>query len=597
MYSIKDYFLIGDLHTSALVSNKGSIDWMCVPHFDSESLFGQLLDNRAGTFSVEPQDYLTATRYVRDTAIVETTFTKNGKSEFQIRDFMFPQAIENCAHHYLIRKLKGVRGSAKVRFLFDPRPGYGLEDIVLKKIDTTLKGVVNSHTIWLHLPENAEVQELDQGVAIEVDIAEGETKQLVFEYSQIKESNYNHTDLEPETESFWRSWVAKGHFFEFCRSELVRSAITLKLMQFYRTGGIIAAPTTSLPETIGGERNWDYRYVWIRDATFTLYALYVLGYTEEASKFFQFIEKIVIQGKEEDFDLDLFYTIEGKRVPREKTLPHLVGYQASKPVRVGNGARDQFQLDIYGSIIDAYYFVSKRKVAFSPEIKKVVLHLVDKIEKRWQEKDNGVWESRAGAQQYIYSRIMTWVGINRAIRLCEPLGIEQKKKEELEALEKEITDWVWKYGYNEKTNSLRQHPNTTSQDATNFLAVLLQFFDYKDPKTKEIIENTVKELGYKDLFIYRYLIDDNLDGSEGSFVLCTFWYISALALIGEIDQAEKLFYRIRGFIHSSGLMSEEMDPDTYEYLGNFPQAFSHVGFIMTAFYLDRYKNKLRKDKL
>ncbi|MBI2607607.1 MAG: glycoside hydrolase family 15 protein [Candidatus Doudnabacteria bacterium] len=595
MYSIKDYFLIGDLHTSALVSTKGSIDWMCLPHFDSESLFGRLLDRKAGTFAVDAMDFITTSRYVRDTAIVETTFKKNGEAEFQIRDFMLPLAVEKCERHYLVRKLKGISGTTTIRFFFDPKPRFALEDIVLKKVNGSLKGVVNSHTVWLHLPQGAKTEELASGFIIEIPIKSEECKQLVFEYSQNEQPNYNGQDFEPEVESFWKAWVKQGHFFEFCKDELIRSAITLKLMQFYPSGGIIAAPTTSLPETIGGARNWDYRYVWIRDATFTLYALYVLGYTEEASKFFEFIEKIVLaEEADKEFSLDLFYTIDGKRVPREKTLGHLGGYQASKPVRIGNGARDQFQLDIYGSIIDAYYFVSKRKVAISPATKRVVFHLVEMIKKRWQEKDNGIWESRAGEQQYIYSRIMAQVGINRAIRLCEPLGIKQEKRAELEALEKEITDWIWQHGYSEKTKTLRQHPNTEAQDATNFIAVLLQFLDYKDPRTKEIINNTSKELGYKELFVYRYLNEDNLDGKEGAFVLCTFWFISALAIIGEIDEAERLFYRFRGFIAASGLMSEEIDPDTYEFLGNFPQAFSHVGYIMSAFYINRYKIKHRK---
>jgi GH15 family glucan-1,4-alpha-glucosidase len=363
-------------------------------------------------------------------------------------------------------------------------------------------------------------------------------------------------------------------------------------MQYYPTGAIVAAPTTSLPESIGGERNWDYRYVWVRDATFTLYALYVLGYTEEAVKFFQFIQSIVKKESKKDFDLQLMYNIEGKPAPEEVSLNYLAGYRDSSPVRVGNGAAKQFQLDVYGSLIDAYYFVSQRGVKIDQENKKVILNLLEKIRQRWSEKDNGIWEVRSGLQDYTYSKVMSWVGADRAYRLSSKLKMSKSEKDYCRNLSNQIETWVWENCYSSREKKLYQYPGSLLQDSTNLLFILLQFLDRHENITKEVILNTAKELQEKEIFVYRYLGKDGLFGKEGAFVLCTFWLISALAMVGEVEKAEKLFDKFSFIFNEQSLLAEETDPETGDFLGNYPQAFSHIGLIMSLYYLHKYKSKL-----
>ena len=351
MSSIKDYFLIGDMHTTALVSNTGSIDWLCLPHMDSPSVFAAILDEeRGGKFSIELQKgYTSNTEYIPETAIVETTCA--GKtSSFIVRDFLLPQASVDVIPHFLVRKVVGTRGESTVKFSFQPRVQYARQRVrIRKKSSHIFYARLGERNLWLHLPEDAKVRRKADGTSMDISfmVKEGESKSIIVEHSFETRLRFQKRDLEQETRDFWRQWVMKGTFFDFCRAELIRSAITLKLMQFYPTGAIIAAPTTSLPEDIGGVRNWDYRYVWLRDATFTLYALFVLGYSDEAKKFFHFIEEISEGFREcEDencsVDIAIMYTVWGERVQREFTLPHLRGYQKSKPVRIGNGAAGQW---------------------------------------------------------------------------------------------------------------------------------------------------------------------------------------------------------------------------------------------------------------
>ena len=408
--------------------------------------------------------------------------------------------------------------------------------------------------------------------------------------------DYSHKDLEKKTRKFWTKWVSKGTFFEFCREKLIRSAITLKLMQFYKTGALIAAPTTSLPESLGGDRNWDYRYVWIRDATFALYAFYILGYKDEAKRFFSFIEKISQGFDKKGFDLEPIYTIDGKKPPKEKNINHIEGYKKSKPVRIGNDATDQLQLDVYGTLIDAYYFMLKKGFRISKKKKKIILYLVDQIEKKWKEKDSGIWEFRENIKEYTYSKVSSWVGVNRVLRIADSLGLSKERIEELRKLEEEIKYWIWQNCYDLKNNKLLRYPGSKHQDSTNFLFVLLQFLNKHDPSTKEIIKNTKKELSHKDIFVYRYKEQDEFKGKEGAFVLCSFWMIASLAIIGEVKEAEKLFKKFEKCIGENNLIPEEINPANGEYLGNYPQAFSHMGYIMSAFYLDKYMKKSSKKK-
>ena len=589
---MKNYFLIGDLHTAALVSKGGSIDWMCIPHFDSPSIFARVLDPHGGTFAVERGQFSCETSYVHDSAIVEHVFISvDNSTSYTMRDFMLPQELGECESHYLVRRLSGVRGEHVARFYFEPKPHYGKDRATLHKEKDFIWCMIDTHRLWLHIPDGASVTATGDGYAIDVPVSAGKHVDLVLEYSSQKKASFKGNDLEKQTLDFWKTWISRGTFVDFCREKLVRSAITLKLMQFYPTGAVIAAPTTSLPEWIGGERNWDYRYVWIRDATFSLYALYVLGYTEEAERFFSFIEETAKGCGECNGDIHLMYSIWGKHVPDEETLDHLQGYQNSRPIRIGNGAALQFQLDVYGSLIDAHYFMSKRGITLAPQSKNIILSLLKRIEERWQEPDSGIWEVRTGPFHFTYSKVMAWAGVNRAIELCHHFGLSDEQLERYRKLEKNIADWIWKECYDEKTGSFRQHPGTEEQDATNLLFVLLKFLDKRDPRTMKVIQRTCDELCLNEPFVDRYHTDDGLKGDEGAFILCTFWLVSSLAITEDTDSAERIFRAFDKYIVPHALMPEEINEENGEYLGNYPQAFSHMGYIMSAYYIHKYQSR------
>lgn len=605
MLPIKDYFLIGDLHTAALVSAKGSIEWLCFPAFDSPSVFAAILDKeKGGAFSIDAPGFEVHAHYLPETAIVETVFS-NEEQSFSVRDFMLPRPTEDVVPHFLVRKVTGVRGSSEAKFVFDPRPEYAKQQISLKKQDENLYlARTGERSLWLHVPKGSTVSRLEGGSGLEiiVSLEEGESKALIIEYSIESRLRFQGRDLEAETMQFWREWVSRGKYYAPCREGMVRSAITLKLMQFYPTGGLIAAPTTSLPETPGGERNWDYRYVWLRDATFILYGLNVMGFTEEAQKFFHFIEEIAEEFKACDdeqceIDVPVMFTIWGQKLQHEETLDHLDGYEGARPVRIGNGASDQRQLDIYGSLIDAYYFMSKSGVTISKRGKEVVKLMVRKIEESWMHKDSGIWEVRGFIQHFTYGKVMAWVGIDRALHMADMLGISDVQKEKWEKLRHEIETWIWENCYDEEKGTFLQYPDAPAQDSTNLLFVLLHFLNRHDPKTKQIIQRTCDELLEKEVFVYRYHAKDGLTGSEGAFVLCTYWLISALAAVGELEEAERLFQKFdEDIIPPHFLIAEEVDTKNGDYLGNYPQAFSQIGYIMSAHYIQKYKSRLQRKK-
>lgn len=594
---IRDYFLIGDLHTAALVSKDGSIDWMCLPYFDSPSVFAKILDEeKGGTFSVQMEEYKTSAHYLPYTAIVEMTF--EGKdSTFTLKDFMLPRPTEEVVPHYLVRKFEGKKGDTTITLLFDPRPNYARQRSIIEHKGNLCSIRIDDRTIWLHIPKGSTVtpQANKHGVEISFELKEGDVQEVAMEYAVESRLQLSKRDIEQETTDFWRSWITEGNF-NFSREHLVRSAITLKLMQFYPTGGLIAAPTTSLPEELGGMRNWDYRYVWLRDATFTLYAFYVLGFLKEADKFFRFIERIAedakrCEGDACELDLSIMYTIWGQPLQGETVLDHLDGYEGSKPVRIGNGAAEQFQLDAFGSLIDAYYFMNKRGLKISKEGKEIVQMLVRGIAQNWKRKDSGIWEVRGGDQDFTYSKVMAWMGVERALRLADELGISDAQKLQWEQLKKEIEDWIWEQCFDAQRGTFKQHPDTKAQDATNFMFVLLFFISRHDPKARQMIDATRKELTKNELYVYRYLNDDGLEGEEGAFVFCMFWQIAAMAAVGQGEEADALLKRIEDMTAPSGLLAEEIDQKTGMYLGNHPQAFSHIGYIMSAYYIHRYRKQ------
>jgi len=599
---IKDYFTIGDFYTAALVSNKGSIDWLCLPHFDSPSIFGKLLDKSGGFFSLVEDGWELTCDYKNETAITDLSLSSID-ARLSLHDFMLPQASSKEQQSQCqVRQLTCHEGDAEVSFVYNPRPDYARESAELQVNDVSVTYVTKLGRLELLLPDDATVKEAPNGDGhiVQVVIKHSETKKLILRFvpssnndDQSSPSTLQEQDQEQITSDFWREWVARGTYVDFCRDKLVRSAITLKLMQFAPTGAMVASPTTSLPEEIGGVRNWDYRYVWIRDATFTLYAFYVLGHTEEAERFFEFIYGIVEQCEPNEFEVSLMYTVHGEPVPAEISLDHWAGYKGSKPVRIGNQASEQLQLDVYGALIDAYYFASKKGFSQDDKAKsrRLIMNLVKKIDQLWQLPDSGIWEVRSEPRQHAYSKIMCWVGVDRAGRMKDLLDLNDEDLQICSRLADTISDWVWQHCYDEQENTILSYPDAQHADSTNLLFVLLQFLDKHDDRTSVIIDNTRQALVAKEIFVYRYKADDGLAGNEGAFVLCSYWLISALAIMEQVDDAYNLFKKMESVMSPHGLLSEEIDPDTEDYLGNYPQAFSHLGYIMSAFYLHKYMKR------
>lgn len=601
---IKEYFLIGDLHSAALVSKKASIQWLCWPHFDSQALFASLMGKEAGEFSIIADGYKSKAKYRENTAIVDFYFhgqSEDGEEkEFKLSDFMVPGNGEVKHGHFLIRKFTGLKGDHKIKLHFNPKPNFGKNIVEMRKEGDNKIAFDEDETdnhVTLHVPEGSEISK--DLKTITFNLEEGEEKRVLLEYCVERKSCYkNGDDFEKKTEEFWEQWLKKGDFKSVTSGsveteKLARSAITLKLMQFQPTGALIAAPTTSLPEVMGGERNWDYRFTWIRDGTFILYGLYLLGYKEEAQKFFEYIERCAEECEDQHHAIKLLYTIEGKPVPEEHTLEHLEGYRNSYPVRIGNEAKDQFQLDVYGGLIDAYYFATKHDSIDSEINKSLILTLAEKIEKHWKSKDHGIWEVRDGFSHYTYSKVVSWMGINRLLRMKERLKLNDEQIDHYEKLEKEIYDWTWENCYDEKRKIFRQHTETDAQDATSFLFVLLQFLNRNDPRAKEIVKNAYEELVENDVFIYRYKNNDGMKGQEGAFLLCSFWMISAMSEIGELERAERYLQKLEDYFDKSGLLPEEIDAKTGEYLGNFPQAFSHLGYISCLRYIEKGRRRAK----
>lgn len=588
---LKDYFLLGDLHSAALLSNRGSVDWLCWPHFDSPSVFARILSTKGGRFSVQMDDWSSKASYRKNTAIVDTVFSKKRKS-FKVTDFMVPQTDdEKEVMHLLVRKFSSATHHMSIRLLFDPQPDYGRDLGRMKRTKTKLMIPIEGQLMVLHMPKNTRIQVQEDKGILTFTLSPGEVKKFVLEYSKKDSHAYAGEEFEKWVERYWKKWVKNGNYSRYRRERVVRSAITLKLMQFYPTGALIAAPTTSLPETIGGVRNWDYRYTWVRDATFILYGLQLVGHTEEAMKFFRYIERVTRAHDAKDIHLKLFYTIGGDLPPNEKELKHLEGYMNSKPVRIGNGAKDQWQFDMYGTVIDSYYFMSRKGILPTPPSKALMQHLADRIEESWQETDSGIWEIRGKEHRYTYSRVMGWVGIDRLLYMRNELGLSDARVEHYTALRAKIHDWIWKHCFDEKKKIFKQFPRGQGQDATTFLFVLLGFLDKKDPLTKTIIENAAKELVEGDCMVYRYKNKDGIAGQEGAFILCIFWYISALAAVGEVKKAERVFKKLEKCMAENGLLAEELDPRKCQYLGNFPQAFSHIGYIMAVHYIEYAKKR------
>ncbi|MDB6123827.1 MAG: glycosyl hydrolase, glycosyl hydrolase family 15 [Pedosphaera sp.] len=590
---IESYGIIGDLHTVALVGMDGSIDFMCLPEFDSPSVFAALLDYRkGGSFKLAPIMHEAEHKqlYMPDSNILLTRFLAEcGMSE--ISDFM--PIAELGRSHNLVRRAKTVRGEISYRMICDPRFDYGRAGHkVEKKKDEVLFISEGPDKMVLRLHTKVPVKIVNGAAMAEFKLRSGQSAAFVLEEvrgrgaSPSARPDYVSESFK-QTMNFWQHWILKSKYRGRWREMVNRSALTLKLLTSLRYGSVIAAPTFGLPEEIGGGRNWDYRYTWIRDASFSLYALMRLGYTDEATAFMRWIEARCAH-LEPGTPLQVMYGINGRRNLDETQLRHFEGYKKSRPVRIGNDAYKQLQLDIYGELMDSIYIYSKFGELISYDLWQHLTQLIDWVCENWRRPDEGIWEVRGGMHEFLYSRVMCWVAIDRGIRLARRCSLPAPMVKWLQ-IRDEIYQEVYEEFWDRELRTFVQYKGAKTVDAAALLMPLVRFIGPTDPRWLSTLKVIQKEL-VDDSLVYRYNVlkgaDTGLPGREGTFSMCSFWNVECIARTGDLKLARFYFEKTLGYASHLGLYSEELGLSG-EQLGNFPQAFTHLGLISAAYYLDR----------
>jgi GH15 family glucan-1,4-alpha-glucosidase len=591
---IAEHGIIGDLHSIALVGTDGTIDWYCCPRFDSPSVFGSILDaGKGGHYRIAPAtgDWTPKQLYFPDTNVLITRFlTPDGVGEVQ--DFMPIQPAGAAVHrHRLIRRVLGVRGEIRFRVEVEPRFNYARDP---HQVFFHESGVLfRSPDLCLALETATPLRQHGEGdVHAEFTLVAGESATFVLEqvpenYVPRKYSEDETREAFEATAEYWRRWLSKSRYTGRWREMMHRAALTLKLMTYQPTGALIAAPTASLPEHIGGERNWDYRYTWIRDAAFSLYALLRLGFTEEAAAFMSWLTDRFRETQTGGTGpLQIMYGIDGRADLEEVILEHFEGYRGSYPVRIGNGAATQLQLDIYGELIDSVYLFNKYGTPISHDSWMDLTRVVEWVCENWDQADEGIWEVRGGRQHFTYSRLMSWVALERAIKIAGTRGLPADLGNWQTARDKIYHEIIAK-GWHESRQAFVQHYDTDVLDASLLMMPLVHFMAPTDPRWLLTLDAMSEEL-VSDSLVYRYNIEaspDGLEGEEGTFSICTFWYVEALALAGRLDEAQLAFEKMLTYANHLGLYSEQIGR-TGEALGNFPQAFTHLALISAGFYLD-----------
>lgn len=600
---IEDYGIIGNMHTAALVGLNGSIDWFCCPRFDSPSVFAAMLDDKkGGFFRIAPMgDRITHKQlYWPGTNVLITRFlSTDGVGE--ITDYMpVGERAKEDGYHRLIRRINVVRGT--MRFRIECRPAF---NYARDEHETKLGpegAAFHSPGLSLGLTSSVPLKQEGSGVVAEVTLHEGETTRFVLQRIPAGEqcgfslSEAEALELFKDTVDYWIRWLSHGTYTGRWREMVQRSALALKLLTYEPTGAIVAAPTCSLPEGIGGERNWDYRYTWIRDAAFTVYGLLRIGFTEEAGKFMDWIEARCHE-LESDGHLQIMYGIDGRHTLTEETLDHLDGYRGSRPVRIGNDAYGQLQLDIYGELMDAVYLSNKYRSPISYDLWYELRRITNWVCDNWQRKDEGIWEVRGAPQHFVYSKLMTWVAVDRALRLADKRSFPADR-ERWSKVRDQMYEEIMVKGWNAKRQTFVQHYGSESLDAANLTMPLIFFLSPTDSRMLKTLDATCRPPHKGGLvsnsLVYRYNVehtDDGLAGEEGTFNICTFWLVEALTRAGRTDRkrlvtARLMYERMLGYANHLGLYAEETGPRG-EALGNFPQAFTHLGLISAAYNLDR----------
>jgi len=599
---IENYGIIGNMRSAALVGTNGSIDWFCFPHFDSPSIFASILDTqKGGYFSVHPSDsYKTKQFYWPDTNVLISRFlTKEGIVE--VADFMPAGSDVKEEKDYLIyRKISGINGTVRMSMKCHPAFNYGRDPHELTISETG--AAFHSNSLSMGLASSIPLELFGHGATVEFTLHPDDS--VIFVLHPLSKGEAARKIADPKraeealrtTLLFWRNWIGKSQYKGRWREMVHRSALILKLLTFEPTGAIVAAVTCSLPEDIGGERNWDYRYTWIRDAAFTVYAFMRLGFIDEATAFMGWIRERCNETTSEE-PLQIMYGIDGRHHLEEQELDHFEGYMKSSPVRIGNGAYDQLQLDIYGELLDSVYLYDKYGTPIGYRGWKVIVRLVDWVVENWNRKDEGIWEVRGGQQHFVYSRLMCWVALDRAIRLSRKRSFPADLEKWIVARDTIYLD-IMQHGWSEEKQSFVQSYGSQTLDASNLMMPLVFFLSPNDPMMIKTLKATLRSPGQGGLvcngLVYRYNAlesPDGLKGEEGTFNICTFWLVEALTRAGKADpalleEARLMFEHMLNYSNHLGIYSEEIGINGDAH-GNTPQAFTHLALISAAYNLDK----------
>ena len=589
---IADYALVSDCHTGGLISRSGSIDWLPFPRFDSPAVFCRLLDDQAGHFSICPDRVNDIRRAYREEAMCLQTVFRSDTAEIVLEDMLAVGANDTGhelganAPHAVIRRLRCVKGEGDIVVEYAPRPEYGLISPVLRKTGEGIIAQGGAAVLFLSSPVIFDIKDFS-GLA-NFRMQSGDEYFFALEYRSTSEARPEAWPTEKIRRYFygtmhaWRTWSELHQNYQGPYKKMVHhSGKVLQSLTYYPTGAIVAAPTTSLPETIGGVRNWDYRFTWIRDASFTHHALWVAACPDEAYRFFDFMAGAATAQIQKGRDIQIMFGIGGEHDLSEREISHLSGWRDSRPVRVGNAAWNQRQIDVYGELLDAAFRMKDYLKKTDAVTRRFMADMADAAAGRWQAKDQGIWEIRGPAQDFVYSKIMCWVALDRAIAMADLLEATDRVPYWKE-IRTRIKDAVLTHGWNDKLGAFTQTFENEALDAANLMIPIVGFLPADDSRVLSTLAVTGQKLTDDRGLVYRYRSADGLEGEEGTFLLCTFWLAHALAIAGRVEEARNTFENAAVYASDVGLLAEEIDPKTGELIGNFPQAFSHIGLINAA---------------